>query len=224
MASCRLSPVLRVSRRSVHCRRAESYRARRRRAGQSSASTNRTGTGDRGQDYTVTPQADGRLRFDSTRMLRPGEGLTVAVSWPLGFVKRPSTPETVIYFLSDNSVLVAGVIGLGMLLAYYLFVWIKAGRDPAQGTIVARYAPPEGFSPAGSRYVTKMGFDDTVFTAAIVSMAVKGFLTIKQGLDKVFTLEKTGQAARLSPGGFDDKSGSLGACSAKPPRVAWRSK
>jgi hypothetical protein len=74
------------------------------------------------------------------------------------------------------------------------------GRDPATGPIFPFYAPPNGLSPAGSRYVTRMGFDDKPFTAAIVSMAVKGFLTIEEGLKKAYTLELTGQTAGLSRG------------------------
>jgi hypothetical protein len=45
-----------------------------------------------------------------------------------------------------------------------------------------------------------MGFDDKTFTAAIVSLAVKGAITIKEYFDKSYALEKTGQESHLSPG------------------------
>jgi hypothetical protein len=156
--------------------------------------------GESGQDFTYDPLVDGTVRFTSTRALRPGEGLTVAVSWPTGFIDRPSGAKKVNYFISDNSVLFAGVVGLGLLLAYYLYVWAKVGRDPEKGVIVPQYEPPAGLTPAGARYVMEFGFDDKVFTAAVVNMAVKGFLTIKEDDDKVFTLETTGKSAALSPG------------------------
>ncbi|MEE9290484.1 MAG: DUF2207 domain-containing protein, partial [Alphaproteobacteria bacterium] len=137
---------------------------------------------------------------ETTRRLRPREGLTIAVSWPPGFVARPSDAQRLAHFIGDNAVLFAGLLGLGMLLVYYLPVWVMVGRDPETGTIVPLYAPPKGFSPAAARYVTRMGFDGKVFTAAIVSMAVKGFLTIDEKGDGSYRLEKTGRKAALSMG------------------------
>ncbi|MGH6619829.1 MAG: DUF2207 family protein, partial [Alphaproteobacteria bacterium] len=63
-----------------------------------------------------------------------------------------------------------------------------------------QYEPPSGLTPAGARYVMEFGFDDKAFTAAVVNMAVKGFLTIEEDDDKAFTLETTGKSAPLSPG------------------------
>jgi hypothetical protein len=145
-------------------------------------------------------RAGGVVYFETTRPLAPGEGLTVAVSWPSGFVARPSEAEQAAYFLSDNAVLLAGVAGVGLLLVYYLIVWHRVGRDPEEGPVVAQYAPPKGVSPAAARYITQMDFDEKVFTSAIVGLAVKGYLTIREGLDKVYTLEKTGERANLMPG------------------------
>ncbi|MEE8284846.1 MAG: DUF2207 domain-containing protein [Alphaproteobacteria bacterium] len=156
--------------------------------------------GTKGKDYKYVPQADESAYFETTRRLRPREGLTVAVSWPPGFVARPSDAQRLAHFIGDNSVLFAGFLGLGMLLVYYLPVWVMVGRDPETGTIVPLYAPPKGFSPAAARYVTRMGFDGKVFTAAIVSMAVKGFLTIEEKGDGSYRLEKTGRKAALSMG------------------------
>ncbi len=156
--------------------------------------------GATGQDFTYAVQSDGTLQFETTRPLRPREGLTIAVSWPIGFVARPNSEQKLAYFLSDNSVALIGVFGLGIVLIYYLLVWLAVGRDPQSGPIFPVYEPPSGFSPAGARYVAEMGFDDKTFTAAIVSMAVKGFLTIEESLKKVYTLKLTGQSPRLSRG------------------------
>jgi hypothetical protein len=151
--------------------------------------------GATGKDFTYVLQDDESAYFETTRPLRPREGLTVAVSWPPGFVARPSGGEKIAWFLNDNSVLLAGLAGLGMVLIYFIPVWVMVGRDPEKGTIVPLYAPPKGFSPAAARYVTQMGFDDKAFTAAIVSMAVKGFLTIEEKPDGSYRLEKTGRKA-----------------------------
>lgn len=81
------------------------------------------------------------------------------------------------------------LIGFIILLVYYLKTWAIVGRDPKKGTIIPRFEPPEGFSPAAVRYLHKMNFDQKSFTATVVSLAVKGALTITQD-DKKYTLEK----------------------------------
>jgi hypothetical protein len=157
-------------------------------------------TGERGQDFLITAQTDRIFSVETNRTLRPHEGLSIAVSWPRGFVDRPSDQQRIGYFLSDNRSVLAGSLGLVLLLAYYLIVWAKVGRDPEKGPIVPLYGPPTGLSPAGARYVTRMSYDDKTFTAAIVSLAVKGFLTITENLSNAYTLERTGHSARLSKG------------------------
>ncbi|MCZ6453557.1 MAG: DUF2207 domain-containing protein [Alphaproteobacteria bacterium] len=156
--------------------------------------------GERGRDFTYTAQNDETFSVETSRTLKPGEGLTIAVSWPRGFIQRPSNEQRLGYVLRDNSGVLAGVFGLAILFAYYLIAWAKVGRDPETGPIFPLYAPPKGVSPAGARYVTRMGFDDKTFTAAIVSMAVKGYLTIEEEKKKTYTLELTGQSAGLSKG------------------------
>ena len=156
--------------------------------------------GERGQDFAYDPLNDGIVRFTSTRTLNPGEGLTIAVAWPAGFVDRPSGAKKLGYFISDNAVGIGGGLGLILLLFYYLYVWRKVGRDPEKGAIVPQYEPPSGVTPAGARYVMEFGFDDKAFTAAVVNMAVKGSLKIDEDADKVYTLTATGKPAALSPG------------------------
>jgi hypothetical protein len=151
--------------------------------------------GATGKDFTYALKDDESAYFETTRPLDPREGLTVAVSWPPGFVARPSRGERIARFLDHNSELSASLLGLAILLIYFVPVWMMVGRGPKKGTIVACYTPPKGFSPAAARYVTQMGFDDKAFTAAIVSMAVKGFLTIEEKPDGSYRLEKTGRKA-----------------------------
>lgn len=151
--------------------------------------------GARGKDFTYNLRDDESAYFETTRPLRPGEGLTVAVSWPPGFVARPTGGQRAAWFIADNSVALAGALGLIMVLIYFLPVWFMVGRDPEKGAIVPLYEPPKGFSPAAARYVRRMGFDDKTFTAAIVSMAVKGFLTIDERSSGTYRLEKTGRGS-----------------------------
>ena len=135
--------------------------------------------GGRGQDFTVQA-GDHDIVFKTTRRLAPRQGLTVAVAWPKGVVHEPSGQERVGFFLRDNVATAIGLIWLVVLLGFYLWAWFRVGRDPAKGTIIPLFAPPAGFSPAGVRFVSRMGYDDKAFAAAVVDMAVKGGVLIQE--------------------------------------------
>ncbi|MDY0350323.1 MAG: DUF2207 domain-containing protein [Desulfobulbaceae bacterium] len=145
--------------------------------------------GSTASNAQITEQTDHSITFRTTAPLGPGEGLTVAVAWPKGIVPEPTRQEETSYFLRDNLTLLAGSAGLCILFFYYLAVWSRVGKDPEPGTIIPRFEPPEGFTPAAARYVMKMGFDDKTFTAALVNMAVKKYLIIDDD-GKTFTLSK----------------------------------
>jgi hypothetical protein len=157
--------------------------------------------GERGQDFHTAYQPSGAaLAVETSRTLSPGEGFTIAIAWPKGFVAEPTASQKAADFAFDNGSVIAGLVGLAVLLAYFALAWVKVGRDPAKGTIVPEYEPPEGFSPAAARFLTEMGYDGKAFTAAIVNMAVKGFLTIEEDDDGDYTLVKTGAEVDLAPG------------------------
>ncbi len=156
--------------------------------------------GEKNSDANAVLNDDGGITVKTTRPLEPRQGLTIAVSWPAGFIARPSGAEKAAYLLADYRLLIVGILGFALLALYYIVVWVIAGRDPTTGTIVPHYSPPKGFSPAAVRYISRMDYDDKVFAAATVSLAVKGYLTIKEDEDKTYTLERTGDDADLSPG------------------------
>lgn len=87
------------------------------------------------------------------------------------------------------------LVGFFVLLAYYYLIWDKVGRDPPGRVIIPEYQPPAGQSPASMRYILRMSYDDECFAAAVLSLAVKGYLRIQQdagilGFGKTFTLIK----------------------------------
>ncbi len=142
--------------------------------------------GERGRDVTAQP-GEHDIVFQTTRGLAPKEGLTVAVAWPKGVVHEPTGQEQMGFFLRDNVAVFIGFIWLALLLGFYLRAWSQVGRDPAKGTIIPLFTPPTGFSPAGVRFVSRMGFDDKAFAAAVVDMAVKGAVRIQEE-DGTYTL------------------------------------
>lgn len=119
------------------------------------------------------------VSISSGRAYAPGEGLTVAVSWPKGFVAEPTAQERILQKAADRGALAPAVAGGAILLLYYLLAWRKVGRDPAKGVIIPRFDPPRKFSPAAIRMLWQMKFDDTAFSSSLVNMAVKGGLRIK---------------------------------------------
>lgn len=116
----------------------------------------------------------------------PGEGLTIAVAWPKGIVQALTKEERASRIVEDNDRLKVALAAFVVVLAYYLIVWYRVGRDPEAGAIVPLFEPPKGMSPAASRYLMNMKYDDKVFSSAIVSLAVKGALSIRDGSN--FTL------------------------------------
>ncbi len=142
---------------------------------------------------------ESRVAFSSSRPYAPGEGLTIAVSWPKGFVAEPPPPGLAETLVEEGGGLVLAVAGAALLLGYYVLAWLKVGRDPERGVVIPRFGPPKGFSPAMVRMLWRMKFDSEAFTAGIVDMAVKGALTIAE--NGAMRLELAGQApASLSAG------------------------
>jgi len=136
--------------------------------------------GSNGQDYRATIDRAGKPSFETTRQLHVTEGLTISVAWPKGFVDEPGSLQKVGWLLTDNLNLLIALAGLMAMFSYYIPTWRNFGKDPEPGVIFTRYEPPRGFSPASLRYVEKMYYDDTSLTAAVVSLAVKGYLRITE--------------------------------------------
>ena len=157
-------------------------------------------TGAKGKDFVYTLGQDGNPTWQTTKPLTPGQGLTVAVAWPKDLVYEPSALEEV---MASSGGAVAGLVGLLVTLAYYLLAWLKVGRDPRPDNVIPLFEPPKGMSPAAVRFVSRMGFDKKAVAAAVVSMAVKGWLTIEEVAEKknVYILRRTGRyPGNLSPG------------------------
>ena len=130
------------------------------------------------RNYTSAIDASGRVEFRTSAPLPALSGLTIVVGWPKGIIAAPTDLQRTVWLLKDNFNLLIALFGLAALLVYYIYVWLKFGKDPEEGILVTRYEPPEGFSPASLRYIRQMYYDDKVMTAAIVNLAVKGYLRI----------------------------------------------
>ncbi len=140
------------------------------------AYTGRMGASER--NYTASVDDSGRVSFMSTKPLSSLNGMTIVVGWPKGYVAEPTDLQRFIWLLKDNVNLIVAVLGFVALLSYNIPIWIRFGKDPAEGVLVTRYEPPDGFSPASLRYIQQMYYDNKMMTAAVVNLAVKGYLRI----------------------------------------------
>jgi uncharacterized membrane protein YgcG len=179
--------------------------------------------GAKGQDFTAQMQGGSPL-FTATRGFRPREGLTIVVTWPKGFIMppvestQPVTPRTANNMHGDptqgwspaerildrklpgnNLPALLALVGLALLITYYYFIWARVGRDPPSRITIPEYEMPKEQSAASMRYLMHMGYDDKCFAAAVLSLAVKGYLRIEEergllGLGSTFTLLKAESA------------------------------
>jgi hypothetical protein len=158
--------------------------------------------GARGTAWSHGTDGGGNPMFSTTSRLRAYEGLTVAVAFPKGFVTPPSATDELLWRLRAYISYVATVFAWLLVVIFFAFIWRRVGRDPAKGTIVPRWRPPVGISPAAARFISRMAFDSKAIGAAIVSLAVKGKLVIQDDGDDEYQLKRSdkGSGAKLSPG------------------------
>ena len=157
--------------------------------------------GAKEEDYVFENIDDQSVSFKSTQDLPVKHGLTIVINWPKGFVHEPTLDEKIDWFLEDNQATLIGYSGVAILLFYLSLAWLNVGKDPGKGVAYPLYQPDKAHSPASMRFVSRMGYDKKTFAAALVNMAVKGYVSITEN-DKYFTLKKikAGQSAALATG------------------------
>ncbi len=172
--------------------------------------------GARGEAYEIVSEQDNTITFATTRRLEAGEGLTLAIGWPKGFVAEPNAAATFFWKIWDNLGLVVLFFGTLGLAGFYYRTWNRIGCDPEKSIIIPLFTPPENLSPAAMSYVYFRGFDKQgrgatkPFIAAMLSLAAKGYMRIVDEKGEL-SVESTEQnPANLPEGEFAIFSGLLG--------------
>ena len=145
--------------------------------------------GASGRDARVTSESGNRFEAQTTRRLEANQGFTVAAAWQKGIVTPPSEADKQRDWIVDNLGYFGLILTLLLVPIYYVVTWFRIGRDPPKGPVVPLFHPPDGMGPAGVRYVYKAGYDDKAFAAAVVGLAVKGRMIIRNDDDE-YTLSK----------------------------------
>ena len=114
--------------------------------------------------------------FRANRPVALREGFTIVHGWDPGAVQRPSSIAKAGRFARSNIVLLFPLI----TLAGMLFLWRRLGRDPALGSIVAKYEPPHDMTPAEAGVLVDLAVDNRDIAATLVDLAVRGHIRIHE--------------------------------------------
>lgn len=153
-------------------------------------------------DCAIVSQTEDQIVWQA-EMLAPGEGLTVAVGFTKGIVKAPPPPT----MLQKWGLLIAALVTLAILFIYYFISWKQYGVDPPKPVPYPQFNTPDNLSPASLGYVHSEKFNNKLLTGALVSLAVKGYISIGESVHKTlgifkktyFTLTKLKEAQNSLP-------------------------
>jgi hypothetical protein len=159
--------------------------------------------GETGKEARAVERGD-EIVFTTTRVLQPGEGLTIAVKMAKGAIAPPTARQQNLWWLQDRLAPILAILGLVVVALYYTRLWMKVGRDPARGVMVPRWDAPEGISPALVNYIDNRGFSGqgwTALSAAALNLAVRGHVVLEDLKDAlVITTTKTAFSEKLPAG------------------------
>ena len=136
--------------------------------------------GGRGRAFHGSLPEAGVAHWELSAPLARREGFTVLLTFPKGVVAEPDAAQRLGWRLRDNAAAIVALAGLALLLAYCVIRWRAIGRDPHPGTIIVRYEPPAGYSPAELRYMQRRAHDSTGFSADLLAAAVAGVVAIQR--------------------------------------------
>jgi uncharacterized membrane protein YgcG len=149
--------------------------------------------GSRESDCTIET-SDNRGKFFSTKALKPGEGLTIAFGWDKGLVAPPSSWKRFLWAanLGENWVFLLPLFSL----LYMANRWHRRGRDPrVKEAVKVMYEPPafenRPLTPAEVGTLVDEKLDPRDITSSIVSLAVKGYLSIEETKKEGLLFDRT---------------------------------
>ncbi|MBI4973173.1 DUF2207 domain-containing protein [Candidatus Roizmanbacteria bacterium] len=160
-----------------------------------------------------TSFTDGKVISQTTESLGVGEGLTTAVSFPMGLVARLE-PKPVVDFFDTFLGKIVFVLIIIVALAWYVvlpivipFIWWKKGRDPRglTGEVRAWFDPPQTqkgrpLGPAETGTLVDETADTKDIFAAIIDLARQGhFMIVEKKKGDFSFVRKDTDLVRLQP-------------------------
>lgn len=126
-------------------------------------------TGSQNKDAVSKWEGNKILSGSSTRLFQQGEGITVGIVFPQGYLIKPN------YFLREIKWLLLPVI---VFLIMFL-LWRKYGKDEKL-TITTEFYPPKGVSPGICGYIIDDRLDKRDLTALVPYWGGGGYLQVKE--------------------------------------------
>ncbi len=137
------------------------------------------------------------VRYTYAGALGVHEGMTIAVAIPKGiYVIAPTSKvktlaKSVGVYRWWRGDFLGWSILIPLLVCVVMFrIWWIKGRDPkGRGTIVAEYDIPDHLNTLELAYLRENNLPPTAISAAIVDLAVRGYLTIERITKKILFIE-----------------------------------
>ena len=107
-------------------------------------------------------------------------GVLVSVAFPRGHVQEPVVVGQSLPVIGEGRTAPAAMLGLFLVAAYGAFASWRVRRWPKSVEVAAVARPPHGLSPPAARFLAIADYDARTLVATIISLAVKGYLTIRE--------------------------------------------
>lgn len=135
--------------------------------------------GDTSQNYTASVDSNSLVHFATSVALEATQGFTISALIDKGHIRAPEKAALIRDFLEDNSILPIFSLGLLLLVAFNSLLWWKYGKDPKKQTIIPRFEPPAGLSPAEVGYIHRKEGGAHLVTASVVDASVNKYIRIR---------------------------------------------
>lgn len=93
------------------------------------------------KNFQAATDENGVLTFRTTAALKAGDGITVFIAWPKGFISPPSAIGNFAAYIEENFRLFVALVAAGFGIPLFFIIWWLVGRDPPRGTIIPEFAP-----------------------------------------------------------------------------------
>jgi uncharacterized membrane protein YgcG len=117
-----------------------------------------------------------KLVGESTEVLTPGEGMTIAVKLPVDYIRRPSEWEMLFQKYGLGAI---GVLLFGLISGIFYRLWTKYGKDYPIVRMV-QYMPPKELTPSEAGVIIDEKADNVDIMALLPYWAHQGYIQIRR--------------------------------------------